>query len=208
MGKPILTEKHQIVITGSVGLSGAYTLLREYYEKLHERYSCDFLEPVFDYPDLFSCQREREALKELPYACFAEASYGGIFGALFQLVYEADMGIRVDLKRIPVCQQVIEIAEYFQINPYLLHSAGSLVIAAQNGEKLVEELRKRELKAVVAGRVTREKARIAYLENEERFLVPPRKDALLSCLEEGYVKQHFPKKISIIQKGDGRILNA
>lgn len=208
MGKPILTAQHQIVITGSIGLSGAYTLLREYYEKLHERYSCDFLEPVKAYPDLFSCQREREALKELPYACFAEASYGGIFGAVFQLAYEADMGIRIDLTRIPIRQQVIEIAEYFQINPYLLHSAGSLVIATLNGEWLVEELKNRGISAVLSGRVTREKARIAYLKEEERFLVPPRRDALLSCLDEGFVKQHFTKNISIFQRGDGRILNA
>lgn len=200
MGKLTLTDQHQIVITGSVGLSGAYTLLREHYEELHERYSCDFLEPVFDYPDLFSCQSEKELLETLPYDCYAQASYGGIFGALFQLVYEADMGIRVDLKRIPICQQVIEIAEFFQLNPYLLHSEGSLVIATLNGEELVAELRRQELFAIVAGYVTKEKARIAYLNEEERFLIPPRKDELLSCFGEQYVRQHFSKHIYIYQR--------
>lgn len=201
MKRNILTDKHQIVITGSVGLSGAYTLLREYYEELHKRYSCDFLEPVFGYPDMFSCQREQELLKELPYDCFAKASYGGIFGALFQLAYEMDMGIRVDLERIPICQQVIEIAEFFQLNPYLLHSYGSLVIATLNGERLVSELKRQGLLAVVAGYVTKEKARIVYLNEEERFLIPPRRDELVSCFGERYVKQHFPKQISIFQKG-------
>lgn len=200
MERYILTDKHQIVITGSVGLSGAYTLLREHYEELHKRYSCDFLEPVLDYPNMFSCQREQEILKELSYDCYAKASYGGIFGALFQLAYEADMGIRVNLERIPIWQQVIEIAEFFQLNPYLLHSYGSLVVATLNGERLVAELNRQGLSAVVAGYVTKEKARIVYLNEEERFLIPPRKDELVSCFGEAYVKQHFPKQISIFEK--------
>ena len=45
---------------------------------------------------------------------------GGIFAALYRLAKEADTGLVVDLKAMPVRQETIEICEYYKLNPYQL----------------------------------------------------------------------------------------
>jgi len=122
----------QIVITKSVGLSGTYALFQKRYEELHSRYAVDFLEKIADYPSAFSVEPEYTVLAQQEWSACVEASYGGIFGALFRLGYDSGLGLRVELSKIPIRQQVIETAAYFEINPYLLHSAGSLVVACPN----------------------------------------------------------------------------
>lgn len=195
MERLLVKEQDQIVITKSIGLSGTYALVKERYEQLHQRYSCDFLEPVYEYEKEFSLEPEYEVLEMQQWSACVEASYGGIFGALFRLGYDSGLGLRVDLQSIPIRQQVIEVSEFFQVNPYLLHSGGSMVIACSNGQRLCEALRQKGVPAVIAGSMTKEKARIVCVEEEERFLTPPRRDALLSCFEETYVKENFPKTI-------------
>ena len=195
-----IQKDSQIVITKSVGLSGAYHVLREHYDALHERYAADFLAPVGEYDTQFGYEREYEVLRQTPFDAVVESGYGGIFGALFQLGSAAELGISVDLRRIPIRQPVIEIAEFFDMNPYLLHSSGSMVIACANAERMVMALRKAGGDAVCAGCMTKEKARIVYLDEEERFLVPARKDELLRCFDEAYVKKHFKKECNAYER--------
>lgn len=57
-----------------------------------------------------------------------DLSQGGIFTALWEMAERAGVGLEVDLKRIPVKQETIELCEYFDINPYNLYSAGALLI--------------------------------------------------------------------------------
>ena len=88
------------------------------------------------------------------------------------------------------------------MNPYLLHSSGSMVIACANAERMVMALHKAGVEAVCAGSMTKEKARIVYLDEEERFLVPARKDELLRCFEEAYVKRRFKKECNAYDRED------
>ena len=53
-----IQKDSQIVITKSVGLSGAYHVLREHYDALHGRYAADFLAPVREYDTQFGYERE------------------------------------------------------------------------------------------------------------------------------------------------------
>lgn len=184
-----------IVITKSVGLSGAYTLTKEYYDQLHECYACDFLEPIFSYPQLYSYENEYAALEEHHWSGLVETGFGGIYGALFQLGYESGLGFRVDLRKIAITQPVVEVAEFFDLNPYLMHSSGCMIIATPNGEQLVDALRKRGVLATVVGYMTKEKGRIVTLDDEERFLTPARKDEIGKVLGQDTVKSMFTKNL-------------
>ena len=43
------------------------------------------------------------------------------------------VGLEIDLKKIPIRQETIEICEFFDLNPYKLLSGGSLLLAAADG---------------------------------------------------------------------------
>jgi hydrogenase maturation factor len=196
MRDTLVTAQAQIVVTKQVALSGTYVLGSERYEQLHQRYAVDFLESVRSYDSRLTYEKEYEVLAKESFQCAVECGYGGIFQALFTLGYAFALGLRVDLKRIPITQPTIEVAEFFDLNPYMLHSGGAMVIACVNGERLVEQLARAGVDAVVVGHMTKEKARIVYLEDEERFLTPVHKDELVSVIGENSMKLRYTKEVT------------
>ncbi len=196
MGELNIYPECQIVMTKSAGLSGTFELTKQRYKELHQRYSGSFLEPIFSYEQQFSMEREYRVLDEVSYDAFVEAGYGGIFQALFCLGYKSGLGVLADQKRIEVSQPVIEVSEYFNINPYLLHSRGSMLIACRNGEYMVQQLLRKGVESAVIGRMTRDKARIVIAAGgQERYLTPVRKDELLKCLNKENLKGYLDKNI-------------
>lgn len=77
----------------------------------------------------------------------------------------------------------MEICEYFYLNPYQLTSAGSVLIFAEDGEKLVEKFQKEGRQAVVLGRTTVDTARVILGGEEKRYLDRPAPDELLKMYE-------------------------
>ena len=54
---------------------------------------------------------------------------GGIFAALYEMALQWDTGFSVDLKKIPIRQETVEICEFFDLNPYQLLSTGMFLAA-------------------------------------------------------------------------------
>lgn len=107
---------------------------------------------------------------------------GGIFGALWELAEGAGTGLDVDLKRIPIRQESVEVCEQFGINPYLLMSSGSMLIAADNGPALVRALEKEGIHGAVIGRATCGNDRILRNGEEIRYLDRPQSDELYKII--------------------------
>ena len=63
---------------------------------------------------------------------------GGVFGALWEMAEGAGTGLDVDLRKIPIRQETVEICEFFGVNPYLIMSSGSMMIASDDGHHLVD----------------------------------------------------------------------
>lgn len=88
------------------------------------------------------------------------------------------MGLTIDLKKIPLRQETIEICEVFDINPYMLISSGSLLIGTNNGYQLVQELEQAGIHAALIGYATEGNDRIVVNGEEQRYLEPPKTDEL------------------------------
>lgn len=103
---------------------------------------------------------------------------GGVFGALWELAESSGVGLEIDLKRIPIRQETVEICEFFGLNPYQLISSGSLLMVSDDGFGLVRSLEERQIPAAVIGRVCDGNDRIVINGEERRFLEPPKADEL------------------------------
>ena len=103
---------------------------------------------------------------------------GGLYGALWELCETLNAGCEIDIQRVPILQEVIEICECFDQDPYEIPSHGAFVIA---GEGLAEK----EMEGVtVIGHTTASKDRIILLgwdekkqERAKRFLTPPQRQS-------------------------------
>ena len=74
------------------------------------------------------------------------------------------------------------IRKFFDINPYQIASGGSLLMAAEDGNRLVMDLAKEGIPAVVVGKATAGNDRVLINEEERRFLEPPRAGLQVSDL--------------------------
>ena len=94
----------------------------------------------------------------------------------------AGCGLKVDMRCIPLRQETVEICEFFGLNPYHLLSGGALLLATDNGEKLVADLREKGVFAVVIGELVEGNDKVIINSDETRFLESPQADEILTVL--------------------------
>ncbi len=111
-----------------------------------------------------------------------DVTEGGIFGALWELAESSGVGLEIDLKKIPVRQETIEISEFFQINPYELISSGCMLMASPDGNELLRNLQKAGIPAALIGKAMSGNDRVLLNEEERRFLEPPKTDQLYKVI--------------------------
>jgi hydrogenase maturation factor len=172
-----------LVITRWIGLEGTALLAKAKEQELKQRFPADFVEDAIRFRELLSVIPEAAVAAKAGAAAMHDGSWGGIFGALWELAEASGTGLVIDLKKLPIRQETVEICEYFDLNPYELLSGGTMVIATAEGEKLVAALQDKAIPAVVAGRITSGNDRLVLRDGEKRFLEPPKQDALYRILE-------------------------
>ena len=115
-------------------------------------------------------------------AAMHDVTEGGIFGALWEMAEASGVGLDIDLKKIPIRQETVEICEYFDINPYELISSGCMLMAAPDGNGLVMALERAGIPATIIGKATEGNDRIIRSGEEKRFLEPPKTDQLYQVM--------------------------
>ncbi|MBQ1821512.1 MAG: AIR synthase family protein [Clostridia bacterium] len=83
-----------------------------------------------------------------------DVTEGGVLGAVWELAAQANRGAVVDKSAIPVLPETEAIADACGLDPYRLMSSGSMLIACENGERMVKALQRAGIPAAVIGRVT------------------------------------------------------
>ena len=165
-----------LVVAGTVGREGAAMLAAEYAKRLEERYAPSYIEAAKHLFDDGSMTAVADILQEKEVVSVHDVREGGIFAALWEMAAAANVGLSVDLKEIPIKQHTIEVCEYFNLNPYMLRSGGTLLFACANGARIVEQLQKAGVAAAVIGQTTSGNDRLIRYDDEARFLEPPKMD--------------------------------
>lgn len=171
-----------IVVTKWAGLEGTSILAKEMAAVLSTRFSESFIRRAQNFDSLLSVLPEAEVAVLSGVDAMHDVTEGGIFGALWEMAESSGVGLEIELKKIPLKQETVEICEFFGISPYELISSGSMLMAAKDGNQLVLELQKAGIAAVVIGKATAGNDRILQNDGERRFLEPPKTDELYKVL--------------------------
>ena len=164
---------------------GTAILAKRNKEKLLARYPAYFIEEAAGFDRYLSVVPEAAAAVKSGVNAMHDASEGGIFGALRELAEKAGVGLTIDLKKLPLRQETVEVCECCQVNPYELASGGCLIMTAKDGQSLVKALEAEGIPAAVVGRTTDSNDRIILNEDEIRFLDRAGQDAVYVNNEEG-----------------------
>ena len=161
-----------IVVTKWIGLE-EIAMIRSCQDKVDElkgRFTEEYLEPAMHYSEWLTVKEEADIAVHNGVAAIHDISDGGIFRALWEFAEGSGKGFDIDLRAIPVRQETIEIAEFFHINPYMMKSSGSVIIACEDGDSLVKAMEESGIPAYIIGKVTDNNAKVLRNEDEVRYL--------------------------------------
>lgn len=139
-------------------------------KELQSRFSKEYLSVIDNYIDWLTIEDEAAVAMQHGVKAMHDISDGGIFAALWDFAEGAGCGFEVELRKIPVRQETIEVAEFFHLNPYMMKSSGSTLMACYNGKELLAEFEKQGIPAAIIGKTTDNNAKILRNEDEIRYL--------------------------------------
>lgn len=174
----------QIVMTKWAGMEGSCILAQER-EDLQKVFPETLLHRMRSLGGLLSVKKEAVICAEEGAHYLTDLSEGGFYAALWRLSKKAQRGLRVDLKSVPVLQETIEIANYFDIDPYRMRSAGSLLAVTDDAERLTARLAESGICAVRIGELSpdpKDHDKILMSGEEIRYLDLPQPDELLKIM--------------------------
>ena len=167
-----------IVVSKWIALSGTLQLLERKKEALREHFSQPFLNQAKKLEVCLPILSEAAVAVSSGVSAMHDVSEGGIFGALWDMAEASGVGLEIDLKKIPIRQETVEICEYLGVNPYKLVSGGCLLMATEDGLGLVRELENQGIPCALIGKATHGNDRVLINEDERRFLETPQKDEI------------------------------
>lgn len=167
-----------IVVSKWIGLEGTALLAKQAERALKERYPAYMIDEAICFEQCLSILPEAAVAVSSGTRHLHDASEGGIFAALWELAESSGVGLEIELRRLPIRQETVEVCEFLGVNPYELLSGGSLLMVTEDGSMLVEKLWDAGINAVVVGRTTDSNDRIIYNGEEKRFMDKPVMDEI------------------------------
>ena len=167
-----------VIVTKWIGLEGTSIIAKEKEAELLTRYPKALVDEAKAFDRYLSVLPEAATAVKSGVSAMHDVTEGGIFGALWEMAESAGVGLEIDLKKIPIRQETVEVCEFFDVNPYELISSGSMLMAAADGNGLVRALEAEGIHAVCIGKVTQGNDRVIVSGEEGRFLEPPKTDEL------------------------------
>jgi hydrogenase expression/formation protein HypE len=120
-----------------------------------------------------------------------DATECGIWGGLYEVAKAAKLGVRVEKERILIEDCVMEICNYFKIDPFASISEGTLIITcrAHKAEDVVKVLSKKGIKASIVGELIRPEEGMVLVSNgKEQKLEHPIVDPFWGAFYEALNK--------------------
>lgn len=174
---------HDIVLSKWIGLEGTAMLAKQYRQELLTRYPAYLVEEAAGFDRYLSLIPEAATAMKSNVCAMHDASEGGIFATLWELAEAAGVGLTIDMKKLPIRQETVEVCEYLGVNPYELMSGGCLVMTTEDGLGLVAALEAEGIPATVVGKLTDRNDRIILNEDEVRYMDRPKQDEIYKMIE-------------------------
>lgn len=170
-----------IIMTKKAAIEGTAILARDYGWILSPLDS-GVLERARRFFDYVSVVPEGLIAARTGASAMHDVTEGGVLAALFELAEASGVGMEIDAERIPIAPETQAICHLLGIDPLKLISSGSLLIATQDDQRLLDQLSRNGIEATVIGK-TIESGR--YLKYRDRVfeLTYPESDELWRIIE-------------------------
>ena len=170
----------ELLMCGYAGLEGTLRILSESRADLSTRFTDTFLDEAERLEDeLVTPEQVLRVFAADGNAAVRQIGSGGILAALWELFEQEQAGFEIDMHRIALKQETVEICEFFRLNPYQMTSAGSFLILTERADEVLAVLEDAGAHAVRLGTAGKQNARVIRNGEETRYLDRPAPDELL-----------------------------
>ena len=173
-----------VLVTKWIGLEATAILAADREADLAGKISPEVLERAKGFSAYLSVVPEAGIALENGVVLMHDITEGGILGALWEAAEVGGAGLRIDREKIPVREETREICGLFGADPLRIMSSGSMLMIAEDGEKLVGELKKAGIPASVIGKTVDTGERVLTEEGRETALAAPEPDELYAALRK------------------------
>ena len=169
-----------IVLTGSIGLEGMGRIVAEKEKELECRFNKLFVRQCKEKISVLKDTYKYESIKDTEIESVMQIGTGGIMAALWNISEGTGTGLEVNMPRMTISQETVEVLEYYSLNPYEITSAGSFLIMTKYGDEVVMKLAEAGVEAVKIGVTVSGNKKIITGKDEDRYLDRPVSDELMN----------------------------
>lgn len=178
-----------ILMSAYTGIEGTAYMYEKYSDKVHDSLG-DVLDSSFekfktwmnvsDHVDAILKTDCKNADDESDVYYIDALGTGGIYEGLYDLSKNFNCGFEVDLKKIPIRQETVEICNIMDVNPYMMRSAGSVLMVTDNPEKYIKGLEDEGIPVSIIGQLSNSNDKIVMIDDENKYVEPFKKDILIN----------------------------
>lgn len=160
-----------IVMTKWAGLEGIWLLMQEpeSRQQILDRFPKGYTAVTERFGQWLTIRHEAETGRLAGAVYMHDLSSQGVFGGLWELAEGGRCGITVNLKRIPMLQEIIELCALKDLDPYKIHSSGSLLLVG-DGKAILQAMQAEEIPACIIGTITDSNDKLIINDEEIRHL--------------------------------------
>ena len=167
-----------IIVTKWIGIEGAYILANEYKEIIVKRFRDEFENNLLENSKYLSIKEEAFLAASNGVKYMKDVSEHGLFGALYEMAEVIGRGVSVNLRDIPVKQEIIELCNFLDINPYEMKSSGMLLMVTDDKDGLLKVLEDAGICAAAIGSISDDNDKVVINGEEKRFLEKIKQDSI------------------------------
>ena len=167
-----------IVVAGNIGMAGTVILADNGMEELLTRFSREYTDKAIDVCSRVDAREIIRICRKTGAEYIRPLSETGIFGGLWEMSQTEDVGFDVYIKNIPILQETVEVANFFDVNPYEMLSTGAVLATVKDADALTNALMTAGISAYVIGSTNKSNDKLIINEDEKRFLTAPGQDPI------------------------------
>jgi thiamin-phosphate kinase len=167
----------KVVITKGPAIEAAGILAYQGEEKLKRFIDSNLVEKAKNL--IWEMTVVKDALIAKKYAhAMHDATEGGLLNGIYEIAEASKVGVKIFEEKIPILEEVKIICEYFQIDPLIAISEGTLIITVEEEkvDELIKELKENNIAAWEIGEIIAEERILVKRNGEEIPLKPVKVD--------------------------------
>jgi thiamin-phosphate kinase len=167
----------KVVITKGPAIEAAGILAYQGEEKLKRFIDPNLVEKAKNL--IWEMTVVKDALIAKKYAhAMHDATEGGLLNGIYEIAEASKVGVKIFEEKIPILEEVKIICEYFQIDPLIAISEGTLIITVEEEkvDELIKELKENNIAAWEIGEIIAEERILVKRNGEEIPLKPVKVD--------------------------------